>query len=158
MVSEQESFFKTSGGFTLVEMLVVVSITGIISGVVAYYYGDFSNSFASNQARQTFEGDILRSRNEAVSTGARAIFTLDSTGYTVGIDYIPFSAGLTADKTIMRRTLPKGIALTLSQPIIFDSRGYLISSAGSYTSTVCSMTVSGKPFYSKTIYSTGAIQ
>jgi len=147
-------------GFSLAEMLVAVAIIGIVAGMFVQQFSDFQGSFKRSDAKQTFESDVLRIRNEAVSKGARALLVLNSTGdgYTAGLDYVPYSSSGSIDNTIFQRSFPYGVTATLSQSIIFDTRGYLIDLSGTFTTTAVTMMLDGNTFYTPTVFTTGAIQ
>lgn len=166
MLSRNRQFVRQSKGkldergFTLPELVVVVGVIGIVVGAFVLSFIGFKDSFNRTQAKYQFESDIRRARNEAVSAGGRAIVRIASPyrSYSIGIDYYPFSGTNTADKTLFSRTLPDGMTVTSSQPLIFDSRGYLVDSSGSPASSTVRMSSKTEAnFFQATVYSTGGI-
>lgn len=154
------SNLKSYNGFTLLELLTCVALLGILALIASANLNELLVSIYSTSARNELEADVSRARAEALAEGARAIITIsaDSKSYTVGLDYMPFSDPPVSEVTLFERELPNTISVIANQTIIFDSRGYLITSDGDITSTDVTLNAAGTPFADGTIYPTGALE
>lgn len=144
-------------GVTLLELLVAMSIFGILCSTATSYFPRLLESFSRNNARQAFEYDMRRAQKEATAEGARIIVTPQSTYYTIGLDAYPYDANYTPDSILVRRNLPTGIRISATARIIFNSAGYLIDENSNLTKVNWSMTQHNSTFITGCIFSTGYV-
>ncbi|HRX80492.1 MAG TPA: prepilin-type N-terminal cleavage/methylation domain-containing protein [Pirellulaceae bacterium] len=112
---------RSDAAFSLVELLVVVSIVAVIAGVVLTQYDSFSHDQMLGTA-QVIAADITRARNLAVTNNTSYKITFDRAGnrYTLAhsgpnnaLDVLPVSAfhsasGSTTQHTTNLSSLPSG--------------------------------------------------
>ncbi len=159
ILNTQRSLVRVPG-FTLLEVVVVLLIMSTISAIGVSQLAELQSSFARNSARREFLHDLMRTKNEALSAGARAIIQVaaDGMSYDVGLDYLPFSNPAVSERALFKRDLGLGVSMSTNQTIVFDSRGFLVNSSGAITSTNVSFLNNGSSYYSATIYPTGVMQ
>lgn len=132
-------------GFTLLELMVVLSLTAILSVVGVSQLATMNSNAENSMAAQLFSTDIMRAKFEASSRGCRVIVKQAANGlsYTIGPDCSPYSAVPTADSILTIRFLPTNMLLSMPVPIIFDSRGFHIDVNGALTTTSATLSRSG---------------
>lgn len=121
---------QAPAGFSLAELLAVITIIGILSAIAAPSMSGMLNTSRVNSAITEVQGDLARTRMEAVRRGRSASMRFTGQGkYQITID---------ADNPADRRTvksvdLGADYANTLvsasSTPITFNSRGILQATA-----------------------------
>lgn len=121
-------------GFSLVELLVVISIIGILSGIAGLAYKSWMDRY--NVERQTKEMyvDLMSARANAMSR-SRVYFVsfpaaTNVTRYTIYEDNFPLPDGngtleTGSDRQVLLKTLPANysIAPTTGNTIEFNTRG-----------------------------------
>jgi prepilin-type N-terminal cleavage/methylation domain-containing protein len=144
-------------GFSLFELLVVLTLGVILTGMALPEYRATRDSFSRLDAPRQLDFHLRRARSEALASGSRVIVaSADSAGgYTVGHDYYPYSANATTDDTFLHEALPSGVTATFSRTIIFDTRGFLIDSAGLPVTATVTFNLRGAAFGTATISSIG---
>ena len=118
----QVKFKKSSAGFTLVELLIVLGVTSILAGVSAVVYGNLQVSAQLNDISSQVTQNLRLAREQSLS-GLNNIahgIKFDSNQYTLyqGSSYITRDASY--DRTF---TFPNSLTLTASLPgqeIIFS--------------------------------------
>ena len=128
-------FLRRQSGISMVELLVTILISGLLFGMAIPNFGEMRRSMNKGTALRLLEGDLRRAHAASLSEGAHIIFNVqDGVGYTVGIDYPPYSGGEGVnpepDETLFTTELPQGFSLQLWQPLMFNSHGYVINSWG----------------------------
>jgi prepilin-type N-terminal cleavage/methylation domain-containing protein len=117
-------------GVTLVELLVVLSITGILAGVALPQISDLKASFNRLNARSYFVQDLKRSQAEAITQGCRGILVIAANGesYSFGCDYLSYDTTVPPvhDGASFVRNLPPNIRVASTEPLIFNSRGQAV--------------------------------
>ena len=74
----------TTGGFTLIELIIVIGLVGILSGVaVTSIKSTMPQNYLGGAARRTMT-DLMLARMQAVSTNTAKTVTFTSSGYTIG--------------------------------------------------------------------------
>jgi Tfp pilus assembly protein FimT len=146
-------------GFSTSELLVVMALFSIMGGIGLLSFREFQGSFRKSDARNQFEADVRRARNDAVATGGRTIVAIanDGRSYSVGRDLLPYSEPASADQRVFLRALPDGITLSSNRTIIFNPRGYVISSSGDYSTATVTFSVDGSAYFIGNLYSTGTL-
>lgn len=117
-------------GFTLAEMLVVISLLGLLTMSAAPKFTELSASFDRMNAKSYIIQDLKRAQAESITEGCRGIFAVDadSNGYSFGCDYLSYDTAVppSADTISFRRQLPSTVRVTVTAPIIFNSRGHAV--------------------------------
>ena len=93
------------GGFTLIEILAVLTILGLAIGIMAARGPSRSPSLDVRGTADLVAGSLRRARAQAIASNSAVAFQLDPAGYRVG--------GETP------RRLPPGVVVTLGAPIVF---------------------------------------
>jgi len=74
----------TTGGFTLIELIIVIALVGILSGVaVTSIKSTMPQNYLGGAARRTMT-DLMLARMQAVSTNTAKTVSFTSSGYTIG--------------------------------------------------------------------------
>jgi len=74
---------KSSQGFTLIEILVIVAIVGILSAIVAPSFFALLNKNKVNNALATVKGALQESQREAIKRSTTCTVTLETANYKV---------------------------------------------------------------------------
>jgi prepilin-type N-terminal cleavage/methylation domain-containing protein len=74
---------KSSSGFTLIEMLVVVIIVGVIAAIAAPNFLGMLNRNRVNDAAQQVEGALKEAQRQAMRRGRQCSITVDDTNATI---------------------------------------------------------------------------
>ena len=112
------------GGFTVIEMLVVVALMGIIAMLAAPRFANFVSVWRTRGAVDQLAGDLAYTRMAAVRAGRTASLRFTGATYVVTLDNdaVPFD---TLRSMSFTREYP-GVTLSSSATrIAFDSRGVL---------------------------------
>ncbi|MER3556671.1 MAG: prepilin-type cleavage/methylation domain-containing protein [Thermus sp.] len=116
-------------GFTLVELLVVISVFGILVGLVASTVGGLRRQLTLEDAANTFSQDLQTCRTNALSWGDnRRVRFLNAGTYVVERKASP-----TGYTVILTRTLPSSLAFSNVPSgawIEFDPRTLMAISPG----------------------------
>lgn len=146
-------------GFSLFETMVVCAISAILGLVASLSLSKISLSFNRVNARSYLLTDLKRAQAESITQGCRGIVNIaaDGKSYSFGCDYLSYdpSATPTHDVVSFVRYLPAQITISASGPIIMNSRGQSVDTAGIITSLTISLseTDSGTP----EVFSTGTL-
>jgi type II secretory pathway pseudopilin PulG len=146
-------------GFSIFETVVVMAVVATFLSIGMHHFDDSASAFRRSESQRQFEADVRRARQEAVAKGSRVALIMEggNTYYSVGFDYLPYEGAATVEETAFRTSLPDGITLTLSAPILFDSRGMLIQPDGSPTTIVGTFGQGGSTYCAATLFPNGAI-
>lgn len=159
MKNKRVSSTTTSKGFSLLELLGALLITGTTALVALHYAVKTYNSIKKMTARQLVLTDIKYARNQALSKGVRTLVTVDSgyNSYKIGYDTIPYATTPSIETLAFQRKLPAGISLVFNKSIIFSSRGSLIAADDTLQTGTISLIQDGSIFYRITVYASGAM-
>lgn len=157
------STFQTSGGFTIFELLVVMLITSVMAYTVLPQFSTLSGTFKRMNAMSFVLQDIKRAQAETITHGCRGILRInsDQESYYFGCDYLAYDSTIppAPDSTTFARYLPEGVKLSVSDTIIFNSRGEATLYDGTITSLNVSLSQtvgsSADVFATGTLYGTG---
>lgn len=151
--------FKNQG-FSLYEVLGVMTILGLLSVTGLQQYAVTLQSFRKMEAIQKFKSDVRRAKLESLAQGGHGALISDSgiNGYRMGIDYFPYGSSPAIENELFAASLNERILLSLSAPLIFDSRGFMIDETGVPTSAAFSFSYDGVDYCSGTIYSSGVVE
>ncbi len=115
---------KRGGGFTLIEMLVVLIILSVTLTVVGFTFNRYLARTSAKRAAELFGQDLRAARNTAVRSRQTVVVDFDERGlgYVVRVE---------AGDTLFRRSFDPDATLTLSgldlqlsgDTVAFDRRG-----------------------------------
>ena len=121
-------------GFTLVEMMTVVSILAVLLGIVA---PSFSGFLASQQAKAlTYDltSDLMLARNEALKRNASVSITRDGTGWEQGWTVATVA---TAEQLDHRNAAAQAVTISgAPASITFDPNGRVSAPLGAVRITI----------------------
>lgn len=127
---------RRSNGFTLMELMIVLTVAGIVLGFGLPAFGSYRNTMAMNSARQQLLQDVRSARQYAVTRRAPVymIFgtppaTTNITSYQIHVDKNA-NGTVDAGERLIRRTMPRTtalarVSLSPTDSLIFDISGIL---------------------------------
>jgi type IV fimbrial biogenesis protein FimT len=126
---------RSARGFTLVEMMTVVSILAVLLGIVA---PSFSGFLAGQQAKAlTYDltADLMLARNEALKRNASVSITRDGSGWEQGWTVATVAAPVT--QLDHRNAAAQTVSITgAPASITFDPNGRVSAPLGSVRMTI----------------------
>ena len=137
-----------SPGFTLIEYMVVLSLSLIFVGIAVPNFVRLDASFRRSQARTQVEGDIIYVRSLALREGGRAAIlpSEDGASYTISTGHAPYSGFPGTDDVVVTKRLPSGASMKADGPIVFDARGHVIDEYGKMNSLSLSLAWKNRNF------------
>ncbi|MEM1158579.1 MAG: prepilin-type N-terminal cleavage/methylation domain-containing protein [Verrucomicrobiota bacterium] len=162
-MKSSQTLIRTSRGFTLVELLVVIVIIGILVGIVIGVGGNLRQKAAAARAQTEIaaielalerykidNGDYPNVTDISIPAGANAYYNGDPTNYTAGGETLflalagrdLFSEAVDADKT-------QYLEVKEGQTMSSTTASYLIDPYGSAYGYVYHATVSPKSYYNQ---------
>lgn len=123
-------------GFTLIEYIVVLSLSIMLTAIAVPNLVALDASFRRMQGRSQIEGDIFYVRSLAMKEGGRAAIvpSTGGTSYTINVGHAPYGAFPGTDRQIQSRSLPSGVAIVKPEPLVFDAKGHLVGENGTMKS------------------------
>lgn len=157
------SHYGSSHGYTMMELLVTLSIVAILGLAALPAFTPLSDSFNRLTARSVILQDIKRAQAQALTEGCRGIMTIDGNGesYSYGCDYLPYDVSdpPAPDLVTFVRNLPARTEISSSSDLIFNSRGLAVDQDDVISNTTITLydTSSGSPvqFSQGTLLGTG---
>ena len=110
---------KNRSGFTILELLIAISIIGTLSAIAIPNMIAWRNNAQFNGAVNTLAGDLAVAKQSAIRNNAAVVITFTNAGYTIFIDTGDGAGGIPnstqdADEPALRtRILPAGVAIDL---------------------------------------------
>lgn len=139
-------------GFTVLELLVVISIFSLTAGIVLPNVVEITNYLDQSILKKQFESHLRRARVETISSGGIGVLTVEGERYSFGIDYSPFSNPPAADDQLFAADCPGNTSISSDEIIYFNPRGYLVDEDQELTN----INVELRKY--EDVYCTGAIQ
>ena len=147
-------------GFTVLELMVVVSILAVVSLIAVPKVQELLEGFDKRDAQMALLQDLRLAQATTVEQGCQGILKIasDLRGYTYGCDYVPFSTVSPPawDATKFTRRLDSNVRISADNVIIFNSRGQVIDETGALTSRTITMSVAGNG--TPTTFNTGTLR
>jgi type IV fimbrial biogenesis protein FimT len=136
IASSRASRRARARGFTMVELLTVVSILVVIIGVMAPSFGEFLAAQQAKGLSYDLTGDLMLARNEALKRNASVTISRAGSGWTQGWSVVSVSDGAS-----LRTRNPAAQAVTVSgapATITFDFNGRVSSPTATVRITISS--------------------
>lgn len=129
-------------GFTMLELIVAISIAAIVGSFALVNLGGISTDFNQTDSQTQFRKHLRLAQLQSVNEGGRGVLVLvnNGTGYEFGYDYITNGYDTVAPATYDSgyrewvETFPADIKAVMSASIIFDSRGRVVDPSGELSS------------------------
>lgn len=146
-------------GVTLMELVTAIALMSIVTAMGVSQLPELIQSVDRNNARHELEFDVARAQSEAAAYGTRLVLAVGSggTSYSMGFDNLPYAAVPAIEQHIFTRRMRNNMTLSTSQPVVFDSRGFLVDANGTLTTTTITVSHRGVPTLSAVLYPTGHI-
>lgn len=116
MAGGPKPFFSSrSGGYTLLEIIVVLAISAILAAIAIPNWGSLLPTYRLNSSARQVQSELHRIKMQAVSenVGFQLVFSEGATEYTVQRDRKPW----------VNKPLPEGIVIGKAGTISFSPRG-----------------------------------
>lgn len=127
----QTSFHPLSGGFTLIEILVAVTVGMILTGIAAMNTVGARATYGLSAAERAFGALHARARSHAVERGTTVLFHVDASTDSVWVS----AGGDVLEGTNLRREFGVDVAVDGSSfHLCFTPRGFANPSCGSSSS------------------------
>jgi prepilin-type N-terminal cleavage/methylation domain-containing protein len=113
-------------GFTLIEMLIVITIVGILLGVVVPRYGTISNTMQLHSAKQELGSLLAQGRATAIQTDQTVLVV--RTGNVISL----IAVNGTGSSIIAQQDLHSQFGVDVSasrDTVTYDSRGMVIGNS-----------------------------
>jgi type IV fimbrial biogenesis protein FimT len=124
-------FRRRPGGFTIIELMVVVAVLGVIAAFAAPSFSDYFARSRLNGAASEAYGDLQYARSEAVQRFTAARITFSATGYVVDIPAtgqtlrtVTWSGGTSGSANMVATFDPvRGTAVVVNGPTVLSNSG-----------------------------------
>lgn len=123
------------GGFTLIELIVVLTLSAVMLGFAGLTVGRYLGRTAARRAAQVFAQDLTRARNFAVRTRTPVVLRFDE----AGLEYELVTLDGATDIVRRRFSSSDGVDLSAIEldldgdSLVFDRRGFADLSGASGT-------------------------
>ncbi len=103
---------RGNSGFTLLELIVVVLIIGVASGIVAARFYGSTDQVRLKASARDFAASLRYSRTHAVAEKRPYVIIVSRTGYSV-FTSVQSPFGGYEPKQVLKRVLPSGVVIDL---------------------------------------------
>jgi type IV pilus assembly protein PilA len=118
---------RRDGGFSLIEIVVVLALMGIVAALAQPAMGEYVNRGKTRRALDRLSGDIAMTRMLAVRSGDRAVLEVSGTdSYRIWVESVPVDTL----REVSLATDCAGVELlapTADGRLVFNGRGLLIT-------------------------------
>ena len=123
-------------GFTVMELLVAISVLAVLTALSIVSYKSLNDSYKHLDVKSTFQHDLQRAQFLAIKEGCRGILSFSSDSYSFGCDYLAHDSNIppSPDTNLFVRNLPSYISGSSDNIIIFDYQGRVVDVYGIYDS------------------------
>lgn len=105
-----------AGGFSLLELMVVVSVVGLLLGVALPKFNRLRDVMSVEQATTLVAGELRRARAEAVKRNRPVTLTVTGSSYSIALASAPTSPLFTG-------FIPGGVTVLATGPVTFRPFG-----------------------------------
>ena len=124
---------KSSKGFTLIEMLIVIAIIAILTAITIPTFSHYNNNRNLKEAAQEISGDIQLYKQRAVAenTRYRIVFAVGGNNYSVQKETF-YNSNVWVDVVVNKAVSPDNNQITLigaDSTVPFSNRGITTSGA-----------------------------
>jgi prepilin-type N-terminal cleavage/methylation domain-containing protein len=112
---------KSSSGFTLIEMLVTITVVGVIAAIASPNFLGLLNRNRANEAMRQVEGAIKEAQRQALRTGKQCTINIDTTNKTITN---PATNGCLLSTRVLNDSIQLNFSRTGTPPTItFSGKG-----------------------------------
>jgi prepilin-type N-terminal cleavage/methylation domain-containing protein len=142
-------------GFTIIEVIIVIVIGSILTGIAFKSFGVTSNQASARQARNVFNGMAARARAQAIESGRNTLLIADARGDSVLI----LANGQIVENVRFGEEMNVDIQATQDVTrLCMNPRGYADQNCNSFNTTVKMSFVQGSQTRSLEILPLGQIR
>lgn len=128
-----EAMPNRQSGFTIIELVVVITIGAVLTTFAVKGFGVTSNHAATRQARNVFNGMAARARAQAIETGMTTLLIADARGDSVLI----FAGGRVVENVRFGEEMKVDIQASADVTrLCMNPRGYADQDCNSFDRTV----------------------
>jgi prepilin-type N-terminal cleavage/methylation domain-containing protein len=130
-----------SKGFTLLEMLLVVTVIGVLAGISVPIFQSTSSSYQMSSAVLSVTGAIQATRYQAIMHGYPYALAIDPSSQTYQIqNELPGTSTFTGVGSPIPWSVNKGIVLSTATTLQFSPGGTVTIASGSMTLSLSNAT------------------
>jgi type IV fimbrial biogenesis protein FimT len=128
---------RLNGGFTLIEVMVIVAIIAILAAIAAPTFGEYTTNTRVRAAAEALQADLVLARNEALKRNQPVTLTYNLLATPPSSLISTINPGTAAPIDVRRRDLTEESTLTLvttpaTAAVTFDALGR-VTPAGAVT-------------------------
>lgn len=138
-------------GFTLIELMVVIAVMAILSGMALPALGSMSAGNDLNTEQENLIETLKKARGMAVSRSTFATVTINSAARTVQLSLADGS------QPVETRMIRPSININADSALVFSAQGTVTAQAGTTTTILSSTGYAGLPQRHIDISSTGVV-
>jgi prepilin-type N-terminal cleavage/methylation domain-containing protein len=135
---------KSCRGFSFIELIVAMGVGAIIAYFAVPELYTIQASYKRLNSKSDVLQDIKLAQAYSITEGCRGVLKIDTdaNGYTFGCDYLSYDTANppSHDTVYSRRTLPSRVSISVSGPVIFNSRGQSIDTSYTMTNRTITLT------------------
>lgn len=128
-VPKKYNRFLKSDGFTLIELIIVIALIAILSGIGTFQFTQYSRKSAIEKQTKTLYGDLMELRSKSIFEKRDRVLRLTPTGYSI------YSSAETAVNPVETRTMPSPITWNNSGDILLNNQGFVQATLSSVCAT-----------------------
>jgi prepilin-type N-terminal cleavage/methylation domain-containing protein len=113
-------------GFTLIEMLIVITIAGVLLGVVVPRYGPIASAMSVHSAKQELGSMLAQGRATAIQTDQTVLFV--RTGNVISLIGVNGAGSTILSQQDLRSQFGVDVSAT-RDTVTYDSRGMVVGNS-----------------------------